>query len=78
VRRAETTIEQRTEALFQGHLHAAAVRVDRMFAALMAVQWVAGIVAALLVTPRTWAGPRSAAHPHVLDAVVLGAAIAAT
>ncbi len=66
----------RAEALRRAHGHAVATRVDRMFAALMVVQWIAGILAALFVSPRTWVGPRSAPHPHVLDAVVLGAAIA--
>ncbi|MBX3471440.1 MAG: response regulator [Planctomycetes bacterium] len=74
---ATTRIEARAAALLADHQRAVATRVDRVFAALMALQWVAGIVAALVVTPRTWAGPRSAPHPHVLDALVLGGAIAA-
>src|SRR5688500_19972792 len=47
-----------------------------MFAALMAMQWIAGVVAAAVITPRTWVGPVSGVHPHVTDAVVLGGAIA--
>jgi PAS domain S-box-containing protein len=72
---AEST--PREDALFTEHQRAVAVRVDRLFAVLMAVQWVAGVLAALIVTPRTWVGPSSATHPHVLDAVVLGALISA-
>ncbi|MCO5165379.1 MAG: response regulator [Planctomycetes bacterium] len=72
-----TATDARAAALLREHQREVAARVDRMFAALMALQWVAGIVAALVITPRTWVGPRSAPHPHVLDAIVLGAAIAA-
>ncbi|MEA2736250.1 MAG: hypothetical protein QOE14_2701 [Humisphaera sp.] len=50
-------------------------RTDRMFAALMAVQWVFGIVAAMVISPRTWAGVESQMHPHVWAAVVLGGVI---
>ena len=46
-----------------------------MFAVLMAIQWVAGIAAALWLSPRTWAGPYSQTHIHVWAAVFLGGAI---
>src|SRR5205814_10316677 len=39
---------------------------------LMGVQWVFGIVAALIISPRTWAGMGSQVHPHVWAAVILG------
>ncbi|HXW85148.1 MAG TPA: hypothetical protein VEJ86_12125, partial [Candidatus Binataceae bacterium] len=32
---------------------------DHMFAGLMIFQWFAGIVAALVISPRTWEGPYS-------------------
>jgi two-component system sensor histidine kinase/response regulator len=48
---------------------------DRLFAALMAAQWVGGIAVALWISPRTWAGTSSAIHPHVWMAVGLGGAI---
>lgn len=41
----------------------------------MAVQWVAGIGAALWISPRTWIGGTSQTHWHVWAAVFLGAAI---
>ena len=50
-------------------------RTDRMFAALMVVQWVATIVVALSVTPQTWDGATSHLHPHVALAIVFGGAI---
>jgi PAS domain S-box-containing protein len=41
----------------------------------MALQWLAGIAAALWVSPKTWAGTASHTHPHVWAAVFLGGAI---
>jgi two-component sensor histidine kinase len=46
-----------------------------MFAVLMTVQWLAGLAAALWVSPRTWAGADSHTHPHVWAAVFLGGLI---
>ena len=46
-----------------------------MFAALMAVQWIAGIAAALWISPRTWVGTTSQMHVHVWAAILLGGAI---
>ena len=48
---------------------------DRWFAVLMMFQWLAGIAAALWISPRTWSGPMSQVHIHVWAAVVLGGAI---
>jgi len=50
-------------------------RTDRLFAHLMIVQWITGIVFALWVAPRTWAGATSATHVHVWAAIFLGGAI---
>jgi signal transduction histidine kinase/CheY-like chemotaxis protein len=50
---------------------------DRLFAVLMIIQWIGGIVAALVITPRTWAGSLSHTHLHVWMAVMLGGLIAA-
>ncbi len=51
-------------------------RTDRLFAALMILQWLGGIVAALLLTPQTWEGSQSAVHIHVWLAVVFGGVLA--
>ncbi|MEO7275030.1 MAG: response regulator [Vicinamibacterales bacterium] len=48
---------------------------DRLFAWIMAVQWLAGIAAAVWITPRTWIGATSEAHLHVWAAILLGGAI---
>ncbi len=51
------------------------VMVSRMFAALLVVQYVAGIVAALAVSPYVWAGKERVLHMHVWVAILGGAGI---
>jgi len=48
-----------------------------MFAILMAVQFVAGVIAALVISPRTWAGSTSSVHIHVWAALFIGGLISA-
>jgi len=52
-------------------------QTDRMFAALMGLQWLAGIAAAVWLSPRTWIGATSQTHLHVWAAIFLGGAISA-
>ncbi len=63
------------DALFGAHRQSNFVRTDRLFAGLLLFEWLAAIIAALWLSPRTWAGASSAVHPHVSVALVLGAAI---
>jgi diguanylate cyclase (GGDEF)-like protein len=72
---ADEPFQGRVKDLFNGHQQSIFKRTDRMFAVLMAVQWLAGIAAALWVSPKTWAGPYSQTHIHVWAAVFLGGAI---
>ena len=65
----------RAQSLFDESRRKLSVRTDRMFAGLMVVQWLAGIAAALWLSPRTWTGPTSQVHVHVLAAIFLGGAI---
>lgn len=65
----------RVAAIFEEHKQLVYRRTDRMFAALMTLQWVAGVAAALWVSPKTWAGTESQTHPHVWAALILGGAI---
>jgi two-component system sensor histidine kinase/response regulator len=69
---AELTAEH-----FQNHCQQVWQRTDRMFAGLMALQWLAGIGVALWITPLTWIGAISSIHLHVLAAIFLGGTIAA-
>lgn len=50
---------------------------DRFLAKLMVAQWFAGIIVALLVSPRTWTGQVSQVHIHVWAAIFLGGVICA-
>lgn len=63
------------ERLYSDHQQQIYRQTDRMFAVLMAIQWVAGIVAALVISPRTWIGQTSQIHMHVWAAVFLGGLI---
>ena len=79
----DTSIDQETSLatsprvaeIFDEHKQLVYKRTDRMFAALMTLQWVAGVAAALWVSPKTWAGTESQTHPHVWAALFLGGAI---
>src|SRR6202051_1406497 len=62
---------------FQNHCQQVWQRTDRMFAGLMALQWLAGIGVALWITPLTWIGATSSIHLHLLAAIFLGGTIAA-
>lgn len=73
---AEITATARSAELLGGHRRAIAARTDRLFANLMLVQWVAGICAALWLSPRAWAGAQSQPHLHVWAAILLGGGIA--
>jgi two-component system, sensor histidine kinase and response regulator len=62
---------------FESHCQQVWQRTDRLFAGLMALQWLAGIGVALWITPLTWIGATSSIHLHVLAAIFLGGALAA-
>jgi signal transduction histidine kinase len=68
-------IASRAADLRESRLHERRARVDRMFAVLLVVQYVAGIVAALTVSPYAWEGKLHVIHMHVWIAVVGGAGI---
>ena len=65
----------RSWALFGQHQQEIYKRADRLFAGLMICQWLAGIFAALWISPQTWDGPYSQTHLHVWAAIFLGGAI---
>jgi serine/threonine protein kinase len=62
--------------LFTEQLARTAVTIDRAFAVVLTLEWLAGIVLALVVSPLTWAGAESAVHVHVWAALLLGGTIA--
>src|SRR6478672_1630524 len=66
---------ERAEELFQQHRRQIFHDTDKLFARLMLFQWVACIVIALVVSPRTWDGEVSQIHIHVWSALLIGGAI---
>jgi signal transduction histidine kinase len=68
-------LKDRADVLFQEHLDANYRMTSHVFTALMFVQWVFGIVVAVVWSPYAWAGRMSSVHLHVYTAVFLGAAI---
>ena len=65
----------RAERLFREQASKIFKETDHMFAGLMLVQWLAGIVVALWISPRAWYGAESRIHFHVWTALFLGGAI---
>jgi len=65
-------VAARAVELFKDYEHEIHVRTDRLFAGLMALQWVAGVLFALWVSPLAWTGATSRTHLHVWAALFLG------
>jgi signal transduction histidine kinase len=66
---------KRSEELFREHQDSIYRRTDRLFAPLMVFQWLAGIAAAIWISPRTWIGAQSQIHYHVWAAIFVGGAV---
>lgn len=62
----------RIKALFEQHEQDICQRTDKLFAVLMIVQWIGGIVAAFVISPKTWIGGTSYVHFHIYMAIFLG------
>lgn len=73
----DKTMDWRVNDIFNQHQQVIYKRTDRMFAILMSLQWLAGIAAAIWLSPRTWIGTTSQTHLHVWAALFLGGAISA-
>ncbi len=69
---APSLAERRIREIFQDKQARVYKATDRMFGALMIVQWAFAIALALILTPGTWTGTESATHPHVWAALVFG------
>ncbi len=73
--KSEEGIKNRAAALFAEQQQHIFRRTDRLFAGLMIFEWVAGIAAALLISPKTWRGSASEIHINLWASIFLGAAI---
>src|SRR5690349_19247108 len=70
-----STADGRVRQLAAAARNAVYRRIDRLFAWLLLFEWTAAVVLAVWVSPLTWAGSERSTHPHVVAALVLGAAI---
>jgi len=68
----EKICSERADVLAREQFQTIWAGTDRVFAALMAFQWVSAIVIAVVISPRTWIGESSSVHLHVWGAVLLG------
>jgi methyl-accepting chemotaxis protein len=64
--------DARTNELFAERYKILAARTDRIFAYLMAGQWLFGIFIAVVLSPYAWAGRVSSIGSHVVAAIFLG------
>lgn len=74
-REAASAVQSRSNELLAISRRDIHESTDRVFTWLMPFQFVAGVVAALVISPRTWVGTASAPHIHVWAAVVVGGLI---
>jgi hypothetical protein len=65
----------RAATIYDEQMTARRVRVDRMFAGLLVVQYLAGIIGAFLVSPYAWEGKERVLHMHVWVAILGGGGI---
>ena len=73
----DASTQTRATELFRAQQHQIGVRTDRMFALLMIVQWIAGVVAATWISPLAWNGVDSHVHPHIWASIGLAGLITA-
>jgi hypothetical protein len=72
---SDPTTAARVEELRTEQLQLRRAKIDRMFAGLLVLQYLAGIVAALVVSPYAWAGKERVLHMHVWVAILGGGGI---
>jgi signal transduction histidine kinase/ActR/RegA family two-component response regulator len=70
-------VDRRAQAIFQAEQRRLHARVSLVFLWLMGAQWLAGIAAAVWISPLTWIGRDRHVHEHVWAAIVLGGLISA-
>ncbi|MDB6004480.1 MAG: hypothetical protein JWR15_1467 [Prosthecobacter sp.] len=70
-----SALEQRASELFRTAENDLHRHTDQLFARLMLVQWLAGLAAALWISPLTWIGASSQINVHVWASLLLGGAI---
>lgn len=71
----DQALDERAAEISKARLFDRRVRIDRMFCGLFLLQYVAGIIGAITVSPYAWEGKVHTVHLHVWVAVVGGAGI---
>lgn len=71
----EEQIKLRATALFEQDLDTVHRRTDGLMCVLFAIQWIAGILAALFLSPRAWEGNQSVISFNLYAAVFFGGGI---
>lgn len=72
---SKPVVKRQAEQIYLNHQQQIFQQTDRMFAVLMTIQWLAGIAATLIISPKTWIGQTSNVHVHVWGAIFLGGII---
>ena len=70
-------VRGRAGFLFGEHRRAIFRQTDRLFAGLLAFQWLVGVGCALWLSPLAWEGLSSSTHPHLGAALYLGGVVVA-
>lgn len=71
----DSALQQRAAELFSDAENELHRHTDQLFARLMLVQWLAGVAAALWISPLTWIGASSQINVHVWASLLLGGVI---
>lgn len=70
-------ISAKTRSIFDALMRKNYADCDHMFAVLLFIEWLAGVLTALLISPSSWEGVASNQHIHVTLAIWLGLTIIA-
>lgn len=62
----------RIQSLYGDYFQANAERTDRMFGVLLVIQYIAGVLGAIYISPFTWSGHESSIHLHVYASIIFG------
>ncbi|MBA3994213.1 MAG: hypothetical protein C0469_11860 [Cyanobacteria bacterium DS2.3.42] len=68
-------ISSKTKTIFDQLVKKNYADCDQMFAVLLFIEWLGGIITALIVSPTAWEGVTSNTHVHVVLSIWLGMAI---
>ncbi len=68
-------LDGRAKEIFDQQLLESNIKVDRLFANLLIIQWTAGFLITLFISPLAWEGKTSYLHPHIWFAIAFGALI---